>query len=222
MVVDYSVLPAFLVSALVVILSPGADSFLLLRSTLRGGKRDGLLTMAGIFTGVAVLSILLISGVGLVIARVPGLLFWLKIVGSLYLLYLAVQSFRAGLSLAKKFAAEKLTATETELPVSKKKAGPFVLGFLTNVTNPKVLIFFLAFFPQFLGQSGNIALQLLMLLAFFVTCAILWLVFLLYTASAMKRVMTTPGFTVGMEFVVAIVFAILAVTLLVSGLSLHA
>lgn len=218
---DVSVLPAFIVSALVIILSPGADTFLMLRSTIRGGKKDGFLTMFGIYTGIFTLSLLLISGVGLVIAKAPGALFWLKIVGALYLLFLAIQSLRAGIKLVKKNNAGELNSTDIDTVVSSKKAGPFVMGFLTNVTNPKVLIFFLAFFPQFLGESSNAALQLTMLCLIFVVVSAVWLTTLVYAASAMRKVMTTPGFTIAMEFVVATVFAVLAITLLVSGLAVH-
>jgi threonine/homoserine/homoserine lactone efflux protein len=218
---DYSVLPAFLISALVIILSPGADSFLMLRATLRGGVKDGFLTMFGIYTGIATLSVLLISGVGLLIARAPGALFWLKIVGALYLLFLAVQSLRAGIKLVSLNRAGASSQVDIDTSGSKRKAGPFVLGYLTNVTNPKVLIFFLAFFPQFLGKANSVPLQLVFLCLIFVMVSAVWLMTLIYAASAMRKVMTTTGFTIAMEFVVAGVFAVLAITLLVSGLSVH-
>ncbi|MDH6278536.1 threonine/homoserine/homoserine lactone efflux protein [Aurantimicrobium minutum] len=218
---DYAVLPAFLVSALVIILSPGADTFLMLRSTLRGGVKAGFLTMLGIYAGITTLSILLISGVGLVIARAPGALFWLKIVGALYLLFLAVQSLRAGIKLVSQNKAGTYSPVDIEAAGVKGKAGPFVLGFLTNVTNPKVLIFFLAFFPQFLGKAESVPLQLVFLCLIFVVVSAVWLTTLVFAASAMRKVMTTTGFTIAMEFVVAGVFAVLAITLLVSGLSVH-
>jgi len=221
MILDLSVLPAFLVSALVIILSPGADTFLMLRSTLRGGKKDGFLTMLGIYAGITTLSLLLISGVGLVVAKAPGALFWLKILGALYLLFLAVQSLRAGVNLVKRNSAGESITVDQDQSVTRTKAGPFVLGFLTNVTNPKVLIFFLAFFPQFLGDSSHAAVQLAMLCLIFVVVSAVWLVTLVFAASAMRKVMTTTGFTIAMEFVVATVFAVLAITLLLSGLSVH-
>ena len=221
MILDLSVLPAFLVSALVIILSPGEDTFLMLRSTLRGGKKDGFLTMLGIYAGITTLSLLLISGVGLVVAKAPGALFWLKILGALYLLFLAVQSLRAGVNLVKRNSAGESITVDQDQSVTRTKAGPFVLGFLTNVTNPKVLIFFLAFFPQFLGDSSHAAVQLAMLCLIFVVVSAVWLVTLVFAASAMRKVMTTTGFTIAMEFVVATVFAVLAITLLFSGLSVH-
>lgn len=218
---DYSVLPAFLISALVIILSPGADTFLMLRSTLRGGVKDGFVTMLGIYAGITTLSLLLISGVGLLIARVPGALFWLKIVGALYLLFLAVQSLRAGMKLVVLNRSGNYRRVDFETSTAKRKAGPFVLGFLTNVTNPKVLIFFLAFFPQFLGSAPSAALQLTFLCLVFVVVSAVWLTTIVFAASAMRKVMTTTGFTIAMEFVVAGVFAVLAITLLVSGINVH-
>lgn len=220
MVLDLSVLPAFFVAALVIIFSPGADTFLLLRSTVRGGIKDGVLTILGIYTGVAVLSALLISGVGLVIARAPGALFWLKIIGALYLLFLAIMSLRSGIKLVRIFNQGETSPRDIDVLAGNRKAGPYLMGFLTNVTNPKVLIFFLAFFPQFLGQSTTPALQLSMLCLVFVFASAIWLVTLMFGASAMRKVMATLGFTIAMEFVVALVFAVLAITLLISGLSL--
>ena len=218
---DYSVLPAFLISALVIILSPGADTFLMLRSTIRGGMCDGFLTMLGIYAGITTLSVLLISGVGLLVAKAPGALFWLKIVGALYLLFLAIQSLRAGMKLVRLNRSGNVEELEIETVGSTRKAGPFVMGFLTNVTNPKVLIFFLAFFPQFLGTAPSAALQLTFLCLVFVVVSAVWLTTLVFTATAMRKVMTTAGFTIAMEFVVAGVFAVLAITLLVSGLAVH-
>lgn len=218
---DFSVLPAFLISALVIILSPGADTFLMLRSTIRGGIKDGFLTMMGIYAGITTLSVLLISGVGLVIARAPGALFWLKIVGALYLLFLAIQSFRAGIKLVTLNRSSGVQNTDDERALSRRKTGPFLMGYLTNVTNPKVLIFFLAFFPQFLGKAPNAAYQLTFLCLVFVVVSAVWLTTLVFTASAMRKVMTTTGFTIAMEFVVAGVFAVLAITLLVTGLNVH-
>lgn len=215
---DWTILPAFIVSALVIILSPGADTFLLLRATIRGGTKDGFATFFGIITGIALLSVLLISGVGLVIAKVPQALFGLKIAGSLYLLYLAVRSFLAGIKLVKQLRSTDSDVSEEPLP-SRVKAGPYVVGFLTNVTNPKVLIFFLAFFPQFLGRAENSLWQLVMLCAVFLIASIPWLLMLIFTASAMRKILTTVGFTIAMEFVVGVVFTVLSITLLVTGLA---
>ena len=74
-------------------------------------------------------------------------------------------------------------------------------------------------FPQFLGDSPNAALQLTFLCLIFVVVSAVWLTSIVFAASAMRKVMTTTGFTIAMEFVVAGVFAVLAITLLVSGLS---
>lgn len=69
--VDTSVLLPFVLSSLVIIMSPGADIFLLLRFAIRGGPPSGFAAMAGILVGLALLSLLLISGVGLLISQVP-------------------------------------------------------------------------------------------------------------------------------------------------------
>jgi threonine/homoserine/homoserine lactone efflux protein len=220
---DYSVLPAFIVAALVIILSPGADTFVLLRSTLRGGVKSGFSTMFGIYTGIVILSALLISGVGLLIARAPGALFWLQIIGALYLLYLSLRSAYAGFTLLREHRGAQDESIDIEAVAAEEKnskLGPYVVGLLTNITNPKVLVFFLAFFPQFLGQSESPALQLMFLCGIFIAVSAVWLVFIVFAAHAMRTVMTTVWFTITMEFIVAGVFLVLAVTLLAGGLSL--
>lgn len=222
--IDVTVLPAFVLAALVIILSPGADTFVLLRSTLRGGVKEGFATMLGIYTGIVILSVLLVSGVGLLISRAPGALFWLQIVGAVYLLFLAVRSFIAGITLWRQHLSPDAETVNldnvTQQIRDKRKAGPYTVGLLTNITNPKVLVFFLAFFPQFLGTSEYPAVQLVFLCTLFIAISAIWLVFIVLAAHAMRTVMTTATFTIAMEFIVAVVFAVLAVTLLTAGLSL--
>lgn len=222
MVFDFAVLPAFVISALVIILSPGADSFLVLRSTIRGGIRGGFAAMLGVLTGLIILSVLLISGVGILVAKLPGALFWLKILGALYLLYLAVRSLLDAISLIKQHKLNQSENSDWEESTSgkKNKSGPYLMGILTNLTNPKVLVFFVAFFPQFIGKAETASVQLTMLCLVFMLSNLLWQSLLVFAAHAMRRVMTTAGFTIAMEFVVALVFAVLAIVLLITGVNM--
>src|ERR1044071_92609 len=87
---DFTQLPAFLIACAVVVLTPGVDAFLLLRTSMRSGTRAGLLALAGIHTAAFVQVALVISGLGVVIARYPAVLTGLRWIGAAYLLYLAV------------------------------------------------------------------------------------------------------------------------------------
>jgi threonine/homoserine/homoserine lactone efflux protein len=204
--VDTSVLVPFVLSSLVIIMSPGADTFLLLRFAIRSGRPAGFAAMAGILAGLSLVSLLLISGMGLLITQVPYALITVNVAGIAVLLTLAAVSARAGWLLLR---------NPVEDPAAEKRlsGSPFSISLLTNVTNPKVLIFYLAFFPQFLGDADNAVLQLTLLSAVFLLVSTLWLIPLVYAASAARAFFLEPRVAVMMEFVVAGVFLVLAVLL---------
>lgn len=203
--VDTSVLLPFVLSSLVIILSPGADTFLLLRFAIRGGPPAGFAAMAGILAGLSLVSLLLISGMGLLISQVPYALGVVNLLGIVVLLVLAGISARAGLMLVR---------ATVDRPVAPQSADkPFRMSLITNVTNPKVLIFYLAFFPQFLGQADSAVLQLTLLSAAFLVVTVIWLVPLIYAASAARTFFLRPRVAVAMEFTVAGVFLLLALLL---------
>ncbi len=205
--VDTSVLLPFILSSLVIILSPGADTFLLLRFAIRGGPQAGFSAMFGILAGLSLVSLLLISGMGLLISQIPVALGIVNVVGIAVLVILAAISVRAGLGLLRApVASDQMTTLSA-------RDKPFRLSLVTNVTNPKVLIFYLAFFPQFLGEANSAVLQLTLLSAAFLVVTIVWLVPLVYAASAARNFFLQPRVAIAMEFTVAGVFLALAILL---------
>lgn len=120
--------------------SPGPDNIYVLTQSLVNGTKYGLATMAGLMSGCLVHTTLLAFGVSVIIKESEKLFFGIKILGALYLFYLAFQVFRSESALALSGAH-----------IPKKGLWKlFQQGFLMNVLNPKVTIFFLAFFPGFL------------------------------------------------------------------------
>jgi threonine/homoserine/homoserine lactone efflux protein len=206
-VVDTSVLLPFILSSLVIILSPGADTFLLLRFAIRGGPRAGFSAMFGILVGLSLVSLLLISGMGLLISQVPLALGIVNVGGIAVLVMLAGISVRAGIGLLRTPSTSEQVTTVTT------KDKPFRLSLVTNVTNPKVLIFYLAFFPQFLGEAQSAVLQLTLLSVAFLVVTIVWLVPLVFAASAARSFFLKPRVAIAMEFTVAGVFLALAIVL---------
>ncbi|WP_229795374.1 LysE family translocator, partial [Saccharothrix coeruleofusca] len=146
---DYSQFPAFLIACAVVVLTPGVDAFLLLRTSMRSGTRAGLLALAGIHTAAAAQVGLVIAGLGVVLARYPLVLAALRWIGAAYLLYLAA-------TIARDLVQRRGAVDHAEEVVADR---PFRRGFLTNITNPKMLLFSLAFLPQFIG-TGDPSAQL--------------------------------------------------------------
>ena len=199
---DFGQVPAFLIACAVVIVTPGVDAFLLLRTSLRSGTRAGLLALAGIHSAAAVQVALVISGLGVVLAQYPMVLAALRWIGAAYLLYLAV-SIARGLM--------KRSAGEPEEVMSNR---PFRQGFLTNITNAKMILFSLAFLPQFIG-SGEPAPQLAMLAVLFLGLAAVWELMIVLAASRVAGRLKRPGVTTALDAVCAAVFLTMSVGLVV-------
>jgi threonine/homoserine/homoserine lactone efflux protein len=143
----------FVLATLALALSPGPDNIYVLTQSLVNGSRSGIATTAGLISGCMVHTTLLAFGLSAIITRSEGLFFAIKVLGAIYLLYLAYQVFRSDADIAIKDNAKKKSHWEL-----------FKIGVVMNLVNPKVLIFFLAFFPAFLWDpSGNTVLQFFIL-----------------------------------------------------------
>lgn len=108
--------------------------------SITNGKVYGLVTVCGLITGCIIHTTLLAFGVSALIAANASLFFVIKLLGALYLIYLAYKVFKSDSQLH----------LDTGKVAKKSLKGLFVQGFFMNVLNPKVTIFFLAFFPGFL------------------------------------------------------------------------
>lgn len=202
MLFDFGQVPAFLIACTVVIVTPGVDAFLLLRTSLRSGTRAGLLALAGIHAASAVQVVLVISGLGVLLAQYPMVLTALRWIGAAYLLYLAVSIARGLL---------RRSGDEPEEVMSNR---PFRQGFLTNITNPKMILFSLAFLPQFIG-SGEPAPQLAMLAVVFLGLAAVWELMIVLAASRVAGRLKRRGVTTALDAVCAAVFLTMSVGLVV-------
>jgi len=139
-VTDYSILLGFMGATSALAISPGPDNIYVLMQSIVNGRKYGLATVAGLISGCIVHTTLVAFGVSAIIKDNEALFFALKLLGALYLLFLAYKVFRS---------SDNLTLSGDGVP--KKTMGQlFKQGFIMNVLNPKVSIFFLAFFPGFL------------------------------------------------------------------------
>ncbi len=127
-------------------LSPGPDNIFVLIQSITYGKRYGFATIAGLMTGCLVHTSLLAFGVSAVIKNNPVIFTGIKIFGALYLLYLAWRVFRA----------DHTIHLITDGVEKKSLLSLFRQGFIMNVLNPKVTIFFLAFFLGFYFQTNSV------------------------------------------------------------------
>ena len=202
---DFTQLLPFSLASLILILSPGADSFVLLRIAHSRGVKAGMAALWGINLGNTTQALLMISGIGLIVSKSEAAIFVLKILGGLYMAYLAVMAGRAAIKPAK------LTAAPSAEGARVKSGSPFMQGLVSNVTNPKPLLFYLAFFPLFIGSAGNVPLQLSMLSAIFIGMALIWQSVIVYGAVKLSETMKSARFNRIMDVVCAIAFAAISV-----------
>jgi threonine/homoserine/homoserine lactone efflux protein len=131
---------SFALATAILALSPGPDNIFVLTQSLVYGKRYGLATVYGLITGCIVHTTLLAFGVSLIIKESETLFFTIKFFGAIYLLFLAFKVYKSDPSI---LLSKKNVTQKTTIQLFKQ-------GFVMNVFNPKVSIFFLAFFPGFL------------------------------------------------------------------------
>jgi threonine/homoserine/homoserine lactone efflux protein len=202
---DFTQLLPFSLASLILILSPGADSFVLLRISHSRGVKAGMSALWGINLGNTTQALLMISGIGLVVSKSEAAIFVLKILGGIYMAYLAVVATRAALRPTDPAAAPSAEGARV------KNSSPFWQGLISNITNPKPLLFYLAFFPLFIGSADNVPLQLSMLSAIFVGMALVWQTVIVYGAVKLSETMKSARFNRIMDVVCAIAFAAISV-----------
>lgn len=134
------ILLSFAFATAILAISPGPDNIFVLMQSIVNGKKYGLATVFGLISGCIIHTTLLAFGVSTIIKESENLFLAIKIFGAIYLLYLAYQVFKSDSEIA--FSSENIKRKTTKQLFNQ--------GFVMNVLNPKVSIFFLAFFPGFL------------------------------------------------------------------------
>ncbi|MFD9942002.1 LysE family translocator [Nonomuraea sp. NPDC059023] len=151
----------FSVTALIMIMIPGPDAALIMRSSLAHGRTAGLLTMTGGLLGLGVHAVAAAIGLSALLAASPAAFSVLRWLGVAYLFWLGVQGLRARAVVAP--IAEPATGTGLRHVRN---------GFLSNLLNPKVLLFFVTFLPQFMEGAAPMLLS-----AIFAALYALWFSF---------------------------------------------
>lgn len=212
------VLIAFVSTSFLLSLAPGPDNIFVLTQSALYGARAGIATTCGLMTGISVHAVAVILGIAALIHASVLAFTLLKCLGAGYLLYLAWLSLRAGSALA--------ITTGNESPGKGGSAshladfpGYFALyrrGIIMSASNPKLILFFLAFLPQFCDpQKGDLAWQVVILVALFILVAI----FVFFAVALLGGRLAiwfnrSPRGQIAIHRIAAIVFAGLAVALL--------
>ncbi len=178
---DLPTILAFALASVVLAITPGPDMALQLSRTVNYGRGHGLAVGFGAMCGVAVHTTLVALGISVLIVAAPVLFLALKIAGAGYLIWLAYQAVMHGGGL-------KITAAAAKTPTLRQS---FLTGVGINLLNPKVVLFFVTFLPQFVDRADPAAPgKLFFLGAEFIAVSIPLLVLTVLLAEQLTRLLT--------------------------------
>ncbi|OPC03875.1 lysine transporter LysE [Elizabethkingia ursingii] len=199
----------FIIAAFILVISPGPNMIYLISRTITQGRKAGLTSLAGVVCGFLFHIVMVSFGLTAVLFAVPYAYVVLKTLGTVYLLYLAYQAIKPN----------SKNIFEVDQKISIDRPGKlFTVGFLTNVLNPKVAVFYLSFFPQFIKpQYGSIFTQSLELgvIQVFVSFSINFII-VLTAAQAARFFAKNPTWIKVQKWFMASVLGFLAIKMALS------
>ncbi len=195
----------FIVTSIVLALAPGPDNLYVISQSALYGARTGFIITLGLCSGLIIHIAAVVFGLATWLTTSPITFVWLKFIGAGYLLYLAWRALRTPVITA-------LTDTkrlDTSLSLLR-------IGFLMNVSNPKVALFFLAFLPQFIDTSGiSVSWQIVYLGVIFMLTALMIFSVMALTAASMGRWLIASSRAQRiLQSLTALIFTLLAARLL--------
>ncbi len=198
----------FLTASILLTLAPGPDIIYLLTKSLSDGAKAGIILACGLVSGIVFHTTLVMIGVAALIKSSATAMLLLKIFGAAYLLFLAFGAFKSAR------AGKKFSLTRSGAKVSS--AALYKRGVLMNVLNPKVLLFFLAFLPQFIDLSSEHAgLTILFLgVTFAVQALIIFSGVAIFAGRVRRLIIGKKNIGRILNFTEAAVLTIIAVTLM--------
>lgn len=158
----------FLVAITALTMTPGVDTLLVMRNAARGGVKDGLLTNIGICSGLFIHALVSAAGLSVILLSSAEVFTLLKLAGAGYLIWLGIQSLRS--AFYQRQLVVDTTVTRQHIPEIQSLRE----GLLSNVLNPKTVIFYMAFLPQFIDPAYPAMPQAMMMAGIHFIIALLW------------------------------------------------
>jgi len=173
----------FVITCVFLIILPGPDTAIMTKNTLTVGKQGGFKTMIGICCALSIHTLTAIVGLSAIIAKSALLFSIFKYIGAVYLIYLGIKSL---------WTLRNQETTETVVKIKYKNTSSFKQGFLTNLLNPKIAVFFLTFLPQFVNQRSHTFMPFLILGMTYIVLTIVWYLFYIYLLNQISAFMKKP------------------------------
>lgn len=199
---------AFLLASALLSIAPGPDNIFVLMQSALYGKKAGVLVTLGLCTGLIVHTSAVAFGVAAIFQTSVVAFTVIKLVGAMYLLYLAWQAFQA--------SVHRLDASVTAL---RSNGALYRRGIIMNITNPKVTIFFLAFLPQFTSPNhGALVSQIFLLGGLFILVSLIIFSTIAFMAGSLGNWLnTSPKAQIYLNRIAGTVFILLALKLVTAS-----
>lgn len=176
---------AFAAMAALLTITPGVDTMLVLRSTVTGGRRTGLLSSAGVVTGLICWAMTSALGLTALLAASRLAFDVLRVAGACYLLWLGGRAL---------WNARRATRDIPEPPETRTSGlTAFRTGLTTNLLNPKVGVFYMSLLPQFIPDGASVFWTSTLFAAVHAAEGLLWLGLVVAAAGAARRVLARPA-----------------------------
>jgi len=197
----------FLTASILLTLSPGPDIIYVLVQSMTNGKKAGIMTALGLVSGILIHTSLVAFGVSAIIKESETLFWIIKMFGAGYLFYLSY----------KVYGSDGGIKIESSKKLPTRNIALLKQGFIMNVLNPKVTIFFLAFFPGFLWDTeGNTVLQFYILgFLFMLQAMIIFGLIALISGKISKYLLQHPRSGVILKWIQVVVFIAIGVLILI-------
>ena len=177
---------AFAVVATIITVIPGVDMALIARSVLTHGRRAGYVTSVGVSTGLWVHAVASALGLSSILMASAALFSLVKLAGAAYLIVLGALSLHRALRPPADAATGVVRAT------ARDARRAFVQGFLSNLLNPKVAVFYLTLLPQFIRPGDSVLARSLLLAGVHVVIGLVWLILYAYFLGRLSTVLRRP------------------------------
>lgn len=177
---------AFLAVAAVLICTPGPDTVLVVRNTLVGGRRGGILTAIGVAGGQLVWTVAAALGLAALLQASQLIFTVVKVAGAAYLIYLGIRSL---ISAWRRPPEPAITGT----PVRPSRPAGLRQGLISNLANPKMVAFYLSLLPQFVPAGWNPLVALITLGATFSLLTLAWLSLYAVVLDRGRTMITRPS-----------------------------
>ena len=187
----------FFISSLALTLMPGPDILFVINQSIED-KKSGLLVAFGLCSGLVVHTLVLVLGLSAIIEQNDNIIMFFKYFGSVYLFYLASQEFK-----------------EDSVTSERQKENFYLRGVYMNLINPKVLIFFLAYFPNFLfSDTISISYQFIILGAIFILQALIVFSFVSLASNRLVSILKVDAKNKKIVYLKSFIFVLIGLSIL--------